>query len=79
MTDDYDWNALAHRAEAGQLKSLDGTAQHGEEAALSGRTALLAATGADTMEEAKRMALGRPRLSADENVTWEYPRTHRAV
>ena len=71
MTDNYDWNALAHRAEAGQLTPLEGTAKHGEEAALSGRGALLAATGADTMEAAKRIALGRPRLSAEENVTWK--------
>lgn len=72
MTDNYDWNALAEQAEAGQLSPL-GNARRGEASALSGRAALLTATGADTIEEAKHIALGRPRLAAegDESVTWK--------
>ena len=73
MTDNYDWNARSEQAEAGQLAPIQGTALRGEEAARSGRNALLTATGAATIEEAKHIALGRPRLdsSADESVTWK--------
>lgn len=73
MKDNDDWNALAEQAEAGQLAPVKGTTLRGEDAARSGRNALLTATGVDSIEEAKRIALGRPRLSAegDESVTWK--------
>lgn len=73
MTDNYDWSALAEKAESGQLVAAEGTALRGEDAARSGRAALLTATGADTIDEAKHIALGRPRLSAetDDSVTWK--------
>lgn len=73
MTDNYDWNTLAEQAEAGQLAPVKGSALRGEKAARSGRSALLTATGADSIEEAKHIALGRPRLAAAgvESVTWK--------
>lgn len=73
MTDNYDWNALAAQAESGQLVPVKGTALRGEAAARSDRTALLTATGVDSIEEAKYIALGRPRLASesDESVTWK--------
>lgn len=73
MNDNYDWNALAEQAEAGRLAPVEGTALRGEDAARSGRNALLTATGVDSIEEAKHVALGRPRLTAesDESVTWK--------
>lgn len=73
MTDNYDWNALAEQAEAGRLAPVKGTALRGEDASLAGRTALLDATFASSIEEAKHIALGRPRLAAegDESVTWK--------
>lgn len=73
MTDNYDWNALGEQAEVGQLAPVGGTALRGKAAADSGRDALLTATGADTIEEARHIALGRPRLAAQggESVTWK--------
>jgi hypothetical protein len=73
MTDNYDWEALAAKAEAGHLKPVELSTLHGAEAARSGRESLLTATGVDSIEEAKHIALGRPRLSAegDESVTWK--------
>jgi hypothetical protein len=64
MTDNYGWNALAEQAEAGQLTPVKGTGLRGEDAARAGRAALLTATGADSIEAAKHIALGRPRLAA---------------
>ncbi len=58
MPDGDDWNALTQAAEAGQLASVEGTFLRGEDAARSGRTALLHATGVDSLDEAKRIALG---------------------
>ena len=56
----------ADRAEAGQLAPVDGTALHGEDAARLGRDLLMTATGADTIDEAIRIALGRPADSDDQ-------------
>ena len=61
MTDDYDWNALAEQANVGQLAPVKGTVLRGEEAARGGRTALLTATGTNSIEEARHIALGGPR------------------
>lgn len=73
MSNNYDWEALAAKAEAGHLTAVKGSALSGEDAARSGRSALLAATGVDSIEEAKHIALGRPRLDSegDESVTWK--------
>ena len=73
MSDSYDWNALAGKAKSGQLAAVKGSVLRGEDAALAGRASLLTATGVDSIEEAKHIALGRPRLSAegDESVTWK--------
>jgi hypothetical protein len=65
MTEHADYDDLAARAEAGDLQPVPGTALHGAAAAGAGRAALLAATGADTVEDVTRMALGRPRLGED--------------
>ena len=72
MTDNYDWDALSEAAEAGALPTIPGTIRRGEEAAASGRAALLTATGASTLEDATKIALGRPRLDDDrvETVVW---------
>ncbi len=55
-----DYEALAAAAKAGELAPVPDTALRGAEAAAAGRAALLAATGADTIEEAGRLAIGRP-------------------
>lgn len=65
MSTHDDYEALAAAAEAGELKPVLGTALRGTEAAAAGRAALLAATGADTIEEAARLAIGRPRIGED--------------
>ncbi len=72
MTDNYDWNKLADAAEAGELRPIAGETTRGDEAAASGRAFLLAATGAGTIEDATRIALGRPRLDEErsETVLW---------
>lgn len=73
MSETYDWNALAEQAEAGRLAPVAGTTVHGDDAARAGREALLAATGVESIDEAKRIALGRPRLDAEgeASVTWK--------
>lgn len=45
--------------ETGAIISVVGTSATGEEAARIGRELLLAATGAETLEEAMRIALGK--------------------
>jgi hypothetical protein len=65
MTHDNDYDALTARAEAGELRPIPGTAKHGADAADAGRRLLMAATGTDSLEEATRVALGRPRLDAE--------------
>jgi hypothetical protein len=73
MSDSYDWNALAKQAEAGRLAPVKNTTLRGDDAARAGIEALLAATGVDSIDEAKRVALGRPRLAAEgeASVTWK--------
>jgi hypothetical protein len=60
MNTDYD--DLAARAEAGTLAPIPGTVLRGDDARDAGRAALMAATGTDTVEDAARLALGRPRV-----------------
>lgn len=65
---------LAARAEAGELAVKPGTIQRGEDAAAAGGALLLQATGANTIEEATHIALGRPRLGEEgrpETATWK--------
>lgn len=73
MSTEHDWDALAEKAEAGALASLEGTALQGADAARDARETLMAVTGTDTIEEATKVALGRPPLDAErrENVTWK--------
>ena len=65
MTEYTAYDDLAARAEAGDLQPVPGSIRRGSAAAGSGRAALLAATGAATVEDATRMAVGRPRLGED--------------
>lgn len=58
-----DYDELAERAERGELTVIEGTTRVGDDAAEAGRLALLEATGASSLKEATRIALGRPRLS----------------
>lgn len=55
-----DFESLAELAEAGRLVTIEGTTARGEDAARIGRSLLMAATGADTLEEATLIALDRP-------------------
>lgn len=57
----HDYDDLAARAERSELAPLPGTQLHGEEAAEHARAALLAATGADTLDDA--VIIARVRLS----------------
>ncbi|HTL41963.1 MAG TPA: ribbon-helix-helix protein, CopG family [Pseudolysinimonas sp.] len=64
-------DALARRAERGELRPVPGTQRYGPEAAAAGRDALLLATGETTIEDATRVALGRPRLGEQRDAaTW---------
>ncbi|WP_141564932.1 MULTISPECIES: hypothetical protein [Kocuria] len=60
-----DYDELARRAEHGGLTVKPGTVRRGPEAAEAARTALMAATGATTAEEATRIAVGRPALGRE--------------
>ena len=73
MSDSDDWNVLAEQAAAGQLAPVAGTILRGDAAARAGADALRAATGVDSIDEAKRIARGRPRLDAEgeTSVTWK--------
>ena len=73
MNTDTDWEAFAEKAEAGALAPVEGTELRGAAAAHDGRETLMAATGTDSIEEATRVALGRPPLDAQgrDNVTWK--------
>lgn len=67
------YDELALRAENGEL-APKGKALRGSAAAESGRKLLMDATGADTVEAAVSLALGRPRLdaaAAPAAVTWK--------
>lgn len=60
-----DYDELARHAEHGGLVVKPGTVRRGPEAAEAARTALMAATGATTAEEATRIAVGRPALGQE--------------
>lgn len=59
------YEELASRAEHGELAVKPGTIRHGEDAASTAREALMDATGTDTVEEATRIAVGRPALGRE--------------
>ncbi|MET0161147.1 MAG: hypothetical protein ABW204_00685 [Microbacteriaceae bacterium] len=60
MSNDDNYEDLAAAAERGELAPLPNSRLRGAEAAAAGRAALLAATSADTLDEAHRLAIGRP-------------------
>jgi hypothetical protein len=64
MTHNNDYDALAARAEAGELRSIPGTTVRSAAAVDAGRNALMLATGTDNIEDATRVALGRTLLGA---------------
>lgn len=61
-TEEQEWAALAARAERGDLRPIEGTAVTGPRAAERGQAALLAATGAASIEDAALIAFGRPKV-----------------
>ena len=67
-----DYDDLSVRAEAGEVRLIPGTIRRGSVAATGGADALLGGTGTSTLEEATRVALGRPRLdSSSSTVVWK--------
>lgn len=56
------YDELADAAERGQMRAVPQTQLFGADAADSAREALLAATGAKSIEELSTLALGRPRV-----------------
>lgn len=60
-----EYDKLADRAERGDLALKPGRALRGRDAADAGQRMLMEATGQATIEEAARVALGRPRLGAE--------------
>lgn len=55
---------LAARAERGELKVKPGTVRRGAVARSAARDSLMEATGADTVSEAMRLGVGRPRVGS---------------
>jgi len=58
------YEALAAKAERGQLKAKPGTMKRGAESRAEVRAAFMAATGAESVDEARMLALGRPPVGA---------------
>ena len=58
-----DYDELARRAEAGELTVKPGTARRGPAATEAAAAALLETTGTTSLEDATRVAVGRPSLS----------------
>lgn len=56
------YDELARRAEHGGLSVKPGTIRRGPQAADAARAALMEATGTTTVEDATRIAVGRPSL-----------------
>ncbi|MCM3487117.1 ribbon-helix-helix domain-containing protein [Kocuria rosea] len=59
------YDELARRAEHGGLSVKPGTVRRGPEAAEAAGAALMEATGATTVQEATRVAVGRPPLGKE--------------
>lgn len=73
MSDDRRYAELASRAERGELRGIPGTQLHGEDATAAARGLIFTATATRTVDEAARVALGRPRLgeaNRKETTTW---------
>jgi hypothetical protein len=69
-----DYEELAGQAERGELTRVKGSELHGEAAREDARNILMAFTGAATIEEAGRIARGRPRLEDEgsgESPVWK--------
>lgn len=62
MSHHEDYEQLARAAEAGQLPATPDTVTRGPAAAEAARTALLEATGTTSIDDATRIAIGRPSL-----------------
>lgn len=58
------YNELARRAERGELTVKKGTVRRGAPASAEAQRLLMEATGAASVEDMARVALGRPSLSA---------------
>lgn len=73
MTKHPDWDDMAAMEQAGKLDPIPGTERRGEDAAAHARELLMNATATDNIDDAARIAIGRPRLSDDnrETVTWK--------
>ena len=63
MSNDYE--ALADRAEAGQLDTIPGTVRRGAEARADVARLLMEATGAASVDEVIPRAVGRPRVGQE--------------
>jgi len=61
---DRDYQGLLDRIKAGEVRPIPGTERQGEASAARGRQILMEATGTTTVDEAMRVALGRPRKTA---------------
>jgi hypothetical protein len=62
-----DYDELAARAERGELTPIPGTARRGSTAQDASRADLMAATGADTLDQAVAIAIGRPPLASEDS------------
>lgn len=60
-----EYEQLADAAERGQLQAVPGSRRTGEDARAFAGEVLMQATGAPSVEEAARLAIGRPRLGQD--------------
>lgn len=65
-----DYDELARRPEHGKLPVEPGTTRCGPEAV---KAALMGVTGATTVEEATRIAVGRPALGHEGKPLWSVP------
>jgi len=75
--DDEHYRELAAAAERGDLKPIPGTEVHGEAAAAFGREVLMWATSTDNIDDARRVALGRPPLGVRANeASWRVRTTN---
>lgn len=61
-----DYEDLAARAERGELAPIPGTQSRGDASREEARAMLMEATGTDTLDAAVAVAIGRPRLDAEE-------------
>lgn len=67
MTDKYD--ALAARAERGELTVKPGSVRRGDASRAEAQRALLEATGAESVQEAMELTAGRPKVGSEEGAS----------